>query len=130
MPLRTNKEIEDAAVDWVIQIEQQAGRNASDTRHSGAAADLASPPRLIEIKAYGGSARGQELWLEPRQFDAARSKPDFWLYIVENVRQGDPAEFRLIQIGREELTALLQRATERRYYTVPFPVAVYDRLRR
>lgn len=99
MPLRANKEIEDAAVGWVISIEKQAGRSARDTRYLGDAADISSPPRLIEIKAYGGSARGQELWLEPRQFDAARGNPDFWLYVVENVRQGDPAEFRLIRIG-------------------------------
>jgi hypothetical protein len=129
MPPRTNKEIEDAAVGWVIEIEKQAGRIARDTRYSGDAADVSSPPRSIEIKAHGVSARGQELWLETRQFDAARRDADFWLYIVDNVRQGDPAEFRLIQIGGQELADLLRRATERHYYTVPFPVAVYDRLR-
>ena len=128
MPPQTNKEIEDAAVGWVIDVEKQAGRMARDTRYSGGAADISSPPRSIEIKAYGGSARGQELWLEACQFDAARRDADFWLYLVENVRQGDPAQFRLVQIGGEELAGLLRRATERRYYTVPFPVAVYDRL--
>jgi hypothetical protein len=49
--------------------------------------------------------------------------------LVENVRQGDPTQFRLIQIGGEELSALLTRTTEHRYFTVPVPVAVYDRLR-
>lgn len=129
MPPRTNKEIEDAAVSWVIEVEKQAGRMAVDTRYSGAAGDVSSPPRSIEVKAYGGSARGQELWLEPRQFDAAQTDADFWLYIVENVRQGDSAQFRLLQIGGGELDTLLRRATERRYYAVPFPVSVYDRLR-
>jgi hypothetical protein len=129
MPPRTNKEIEDAAVGWVIEIEKQAGRIARDTRYSGDAVDVSSPPRSIEIKAYGDSARGQELWLETRQFDAGRRDAGFWLYIVDYVRQGDPAEFRLIQIGGQELADLLRRATERHYYTVPFPVAVYDRLR-
>lgn len=55
MPPQTNKEIEDAAVGWVIEIEKQAGRMARDTRYSGNAADISSPPRSIEIKAYGGS---------------------------------------------------------------------------
>lgn len=129
MPLQTNKAIEDATIGWVIEVERQAGRHATDSRYSGSVADVVSPPRTIEVKAYGGSARGQELWLETRQVEAARSDPDFWLYLVENVRQGDPAQFRVLRIGGEELVALLQRATERRYYTVPFPVAVYDRLR-
>lgn len=129
MPPRTNKEIEDAAVGWVIEVEKQAGHMARDTRYAGDAADISSPPRSIEIKAYGGSSRGQELWLEARQFDAAHRDADFWLYLVENVRQGDPAQFRLIQVGGEELAALLRGATEHRYYTVPFPVAAYDRLR-
>jgi hypothetical protein len=47
---------------------------------------------------------------------------------VENVRQGDPSQFRLIQLGGEELATLLERAVEHLYYTVPVPVAVYDRL--
>lgn len=127
MALRTNKEIEDAAIVWVVEYEADCGRRAVDTRHTGAPADLESPPRTIEVKAFGGSARGQDLWLEVRQVEEARRNPDFWLYLVENVRQGDPTRFQLVALGGEQLARLLTRAVERRYYTLPLPVAEYDR---
>lgn len=122
----TNRQVEDAAIAYVITREGSEGRQARDTRGKGAAADLASGERVIEVKAYGGSARGQDLWLETRQVHEARTNPDFWLYILENIRQGDPAQFQLLRVGGEDLRLLLQRAVERRYYTVPFPVGLYD----
>lgn len=112
----------------MLEWEGAHGRPAHDTRGRGAAGDVASQARTIEVKAYGGSARGQDLWLEVRQVEEAASNPDFWLYVVENVRQGDPAQFRLLQIGGKALRSLLARAVERRYFTVPWPVAVYDAL--
>ncbi|HET8662276.1 MAG TPA: DUF3883 domain-containing protein [Micromonosporaceae bacterium] len=127
-PNMTNKAVENAAVAFVLAYEGAHGRPSRDTRGTGAAADVAGDVRTIEIKAYGGSARGQDLWLETRQVDEARTNPNFWLYIVDNVRQGDPARFGLLAIGGSDLTALLERAVERRYYTVPFSVATYDRL--
>jgi hypothetical protein len=45
---------------------------------------------------------------------------------VDNLRQGDPTHFRLLRFGGSHLHAMLERAIERRYYTVPFPVAAYD----
>ena len=83
--------------------------------------------RLIEVKAYGASARGQDLWLEPRQVEAAeRYRERFHLIIVENIGQGDPAAFRVLDICGDELQAMLYRKREKHYYEVPFPVAVYD----
>ncbi|MEV4539293.1 DUF3883 domain-containing protein [Asanoa sp. NPDC049518] len=128
LPLSGNRAIEDAAVAFVVRWESDHGRPAEDTRGRGAAADVASRGRTIEVKAYGQFSRGQELWLEPRQKVEAASNPDFWIYVVENVRQGDPANFRLIQIGGDDLQRLMQRAVERRYFTVPWPVAAYDAL--
>lgn len=123
----TNRQIEDAALTYVIEQEALEGRSAQDTRGKGAAGDLLSHDRVIEVKAYGKSARGADLWLEERQVDEARAYPEsFWLYLVENIRQGDPAKFRLLRIGGEQLQALLERARPQRYYTVPIPVAVYD----
>lgn len=127
--LRTNKEIEGAAIAWVVEYEARCDRRAVDTRHTGAPTDLESPPRVIEVKAFGGSARGQDLWLEVRQVDEARRNPDFWLYLVENVRQGDPAQFRLVALGGEQLARLLARAVEHRYFTLPLPVGEYDQAR-
>ncbi len=126
-PLRSNRQVEDAAVAFVIDQEVLEGRSAHDTRHRGAAGDLVSGDRVVEVKAFGTSARGQDLWLEVRQVEEARANPThFWLYIVENLRQGDPAYFRLLRFGGEPLARLLDRAVEHRYFTVPFPVAVHD----
>lgn len=121
-----NKAIEAAAIEWVMDLERTAGREPRDTRFAGASADLLSPPRVIEVKAFGKSNRGYDLWLETRQMEEARSNRDFYLYIVENVRQGDPALFTLRVLGGDRLLRLLERAKEQRYFTVPWPVADYD----
>jgi hypothetical protein len=124
--LRGNKAVEDAAIGPVMELERGAGRWPHDTRSTGAPADIESPPRLIEVKAFGTSNRGYELWLETRQVDEARRSPDFYVYVVEHVRQGDPSRFTLKVLGGERLARLLERAKEQRYYTVPWPVADYD----
>jgi hypothetical protein len=126
--LMTNRDIENAAVAYVLRCEAVAERPSHDTRGAGAAGDVANAERIIEVKAYGGSARGQDLWLEVRQVEEGRRNPHFWVYVVENIRQGDPTQFRLLQIGGDALRTLLDRAIERRYFTVPWPVAAYDRL--
>src|SRR5438128_1525669 len=119
--------VEDAAIAWVMERERRAGRKPRDTRHCGAAADIDSPPRVIEVKAVGkASCRGDDLWLEPRQVEEARTNPHFFLYLVENVRQGDPSRFTLKVFGGAHLRRLIERARERHYFEVPLPVADYD----
>lgn len=122
----SNKTVEDAAVGFVIQHEQVAGRTAHDVRGTGAAGDVQSTGRMIEVKAYGKSARGTFLWLEARQYEAAKTDPDFWVYVVDNVAQGETGEFGLIQFGGDQLTDLIRKAKEQRTYVLPFPVALYD----
>jgi hypothetical protein len=122
----SNKAVEDAAIAWVIEVERAAGRVATDTRHRGADADLVSDCRIIEVEAYGGSARGTDLWLEERQVEVAETDPSFWLCVVENVRQGDPTLFRLVMIGGDHLVRLLARKKPQRTYLLPLPVADYD----
>jgi hypothetical protein len=90
-----------------------------DTRGGGGVADSTSPPRTIEVKAFGRVAPGQELWLETTQVNAALTDTDFWVYVVENIAQGDPAEFRLAMIGGQRLAALLRRRREQHYFEVP-----------
>jgi hypothetical protein len=121
-----NRAIESAAIQWIIKLEGAAGRAALDTRGGGGVADITSPPRTIEVKAFGGVARGQDLWLETTQVNAALADTDFWVYVVENIAQGDPGEFRLAMIGGQRLAALLRRRRERHYFEVPWPVADYD----
>ena len=75
-PLTTNRSVENAAIKFVVAYEREHGREASDTRGRGAAADLESEDgRLIEVKAYGRSARGTHLWPETPQLDEARPTP-------------------------------------------------------
>jgi hypothetical protein len=85
-----------------------------------------SPPRTIDVKAYGRSAHGKDLWLEVRQAQEARRSQEFNVYVVENIRQGDPAHFTLKVLGGERLARLLERAKEQRCYIVPWPVFDYD----
>jgi hypothetical protein len=124
--LTKNKLIEDAAIRWVMELETAAGRVPRDTRYARAAADIDSPPRLIEVKAFGANNRGYELWLETTQVEEARRNPEFHVYVVENVRQGDATHFKLKVLGGEQLQRLMSRAKEHRYYTIPWPVADYD----
>ncbi len=64
--------------------------------------------------------------MEVRQVEEARRNPNFYVYVVENVGQGNPAEFVLRVLGGPRLQRLLERAKEQRYYSVPWPVADYD----
>lgn len=124
-----NHNIEAAAIEYVLAYEKAQGRVPEDTRHQGAAGDLVSSGRIIEVKAAGGSARGNDLWLEPRQVEEARQNPvQFFVYVVENVKQGDPSKFRLLILHGETLAGLIARARPRHYYEVPFPTGIYDKL--
>jgi hypothetical protein len=89
-PLRSNRAVENAAIAFVLAYEQAHGREATDTRGGHAPADVESDDRVIEVKALGLSARGNDLWLETRQVDEARTNGRFHLYAVDNVRQGNP----------------------------------------
>jgi hypothetical protein len=127
LPLVGNKAIEDAAIAWVMELERSAGRSPIDRRYEAAyPGDIDSPPRAIEVKAVGGNQRGWFVPLEEAQYLEAGRNPDFWLYVVDNVRQGDPALFRLKVFGGASLAKLLANAKLRRYYEVPIPVAVFD----
>ena len=57
--------------------------------------------------------------------EEAKRNPAFFVYVVENVRQGDPSKFTLRVLGGERLAVLIEHARERRYYEVPWPVAHY-----
>jgi len=120
------RHVEDAAIAWVLELERAAGREPRDSRYRGVAADIESPPRVIEVKAFGRSCRGEDLWLEVRKVEEARRNPDFWLYVVENVRQGHPAHFTLKAIGGERLARLVESAREEHYYMLPWPTRDYD----
>lgn len=131
----SNSQVEGAAIAFVLDHEAAAGRNAVDAhKEPGSPTDVRSTDpatgevRLIEVKAFGRSVRGEFLMLETVQVETGEKDPDFHLYIVENVRSGDPAQFRLIDVHGAELQQLLSTKREKHYFEVPVPVGVYDRL--
>ncbi|HEX3956703.1 MAG TPA: hypothetical protein VHZ03_08725 [Trebonia sp.] len=100
--LAGNQAIEGAAIKFVIAYEASQGREAVDTR---------------------GTARGQDLWLEARQVAEAEANPEFWVYVVDNVRQGDPQQFGLHLLGGEQLARLIAKKRVQTTY-VSLPSAV------
>jgi hypothetical protein len=49
-----------------------------------------------------------------------------YVYVVENVKQGDPKLFTLKVLDGDLLARVLERAREKHYFEVPLPVAIYD----
>lgn len=108
--LTGNRAIETAGVLWVMQLERDAGRNPIDRRSErGFPGDIVSHPRIIEVKAVGGDARGADLPLEVPQIERARADPNFHLYFVDRVAQGNPKLFCLKVFHGEQLGRLLSR---------------------
>lgn len=121
--------VESAALEFVLDHERRAGRAPIDARYvASTPADVVSGDRLIAVKACSATSRGNDLWLETPQAQAAVSRANFHLYLVENVRQGDPALFQLLDIHGEQLRRLMTSAVERSHVTVPWPDAEYDAL--
>jgi len=125
--LSGNRVIETAALAWVMDLERQAGREPVDRRTDrGFPGDLWSAPRTIELKAVGGDARGADLPLEESQINAAAGDHQFFLYLVDNVAQGNPAQFRLRVFGGDQLQRLIRSVRRKVYYELPVPVREFD----
>jgi hypothetical protein len=126
-PISGGKAVEAAALLWVMELERIAGRSPVDRRYERAfAGDIWSEPRTIEIKAASGDYRGWFLPLEPVQLEAARSDENFYIYIVDNIGQGDPADFGLRVLHGEQLRRLAAKAVTRTYHEMPVPVKEFD----
>ncbi|OBJ53408.1 DUF3883 domain-containing protein [Mycobacterium sp. 1423905.2] len=123
-----NSEVERIAIEYVMALERAAGRRPEDVHLQGEPYDIASPPRKIEVKAFGGSARGAAIPLEDRQFQAAREDPDnYYVYVVDNVaREQNATEIRVLH-GRA-LQDLLDRARPHITYWPTFRTGDYDRI--
>jgi hypothetical protein len=123
----SNSTTENTAVDFVIRLERAAGREPVDVRRSRAPYDVSSPPRKIEIKAFGGSARGEAIPLEQRQVDAAREDPEnFYLYVVDNVARADLGEMTVRMIHGDVLRAMIDSVKPQTTYWPTFRAAPYD----
>lgn len=128
-------EVENRAITYVLEHEIAAKREPRDARKkAGSLVDVESydpvsrQTRMIEVKAFGGSGRGEFLWVEENQVSALKDHPDAHLYIVTFIRSSDPSDIRLLDLTGPELQKRLELAKPKRYYEVPMPVAVYDAL--
>lgn len=131
----SNNETENRAIAFVIEYERAAGRTAVDVHKiKGSLVDVESiddatgEKRLIEIKAFGSTGRGDFLWLESNQVEALEQDPGSHLYIVTNVKSPEPDAIRVLDLTGERLRERLAAKKEKHYYEVQLPVAVYDHL--
>jgi len=120
-----NRAIERAAIDFVIEQEQRRGRTARDTRGHGAG-DLESDGRIIEVKAFGGLWSSGLLYFTPPQLRQGEANANYYVYIVENVAQGDPSQFDLRVLHGDDLRRLFAGAKPHRSYV---PVRAADKAR-
>jgi hypothetical protein len=129
-PIIVDKTIEDAAVRYVIEQEHRLGRAARDMRRQRGAPDIESGDRRIELKVVGAWLRTRGLLLfTPGQIRKAEQDSDYYVYIVENVTQGDPSKFEVRVLHGDELRRLCAGAKPQRVY-VPVRVADYAKLPR
>lgn len=123
----SNSETERIATLFVMQLEQAAGRRPEDVRHRGVPYDVSSPPRKIEIKAFGGSARGAPIPVEERQVQAARDDPDsYYLYVVDGVDRADHGQMSLRIIPGAALLDMVNRTKPHLTYWPTLRAAEYD----
>jgi hypothetical protein len=88
---------------------------------------VSSPPRKIEVKAFGGSARGAPIPLEQRQVDAAREDQDnYYVYVVDNVARADEGKMKVRVLHGETLHAMINSATPHVTYWPTYQVTAYD----
>ena len=120
-----NSATEAAAIQHVLGLEERGGRQPIDVSRSGLPYDISSPPRKIEIKAFGASARGEPLPLEGSQVDAALDDPEnYYLYIVDNIARPDLISVRVIHGAA--LRSMIDRTQPQRTFWPTFRVAEYD----
>jgi hypothetical protein len=91
--LSGNKTIEDA-IKWSSAWTAPPGAR-HERRYESASADIESPTRADRGQIVRHTEWDYDLWLEVRQVEEAKTNPDFCVYVVENVRQGDPEQFKL-----------------------------------
>jgi hypothetical protein len=125
----SNAEIERAAIEYVMGLERQAFRQPEDVRLQGFPYDVSSLPRKIEVKAFGGSARGAPIPLEDRQVKAAREDPqNFYVYVVDNIATGDQAKIAVRVLHGQDLSEMLDRAVPHITYWPTLRTCDYDQI--
>lgn len=105
--VRSARELDRAALDFVLTYETRQGR-AAVLAPMSAGVDVISPPRSIQVKATAQDAREGTLTiaLTANEVRRARSESSSYVYVVHNVAQGDPDLFQLRIVSADELHGL------------------------
>ncbi len=122
-------EVERRALEYVMKLERDAGRDPQDVHTQRRPYDIDSPPRKIEVKAYGGSARGGLLPLEESQVREAQDDPEnFCVYVVDNIAlaANGEGEMKVHVLRGRTLQDLLAGVKPRLTYWPTLRVSVYD----
>ncbi|MER7992020.1 DUF3883 domain-containing protein [Micromonospora chalcea] len=121
------RETERIAIEYVMELERRNGRVPEDVHLTGAPYDVSSPPRQIEVKAFGGSARSAPVPLEDRQVRAARQEPEnFYLYVVDNVARANDGLMCVGIIHGDVLSKMLDRTKPQITYRPTLRAQEYD----
>lgn len=124
-----NAEIERAAIEYVMGLERKARRQPVDVHLQGFPYDISSPPRKIEIKAFGRSARGAPIPLEERQVKAAREDPEnFYLYVVDNIADEVQGKIAVRVLHGPALRTMLDSAAPHITYWPTLRTSDYDKM--
>ena len=88
MPL-LNKEIENRAVQAVIEFERTQNRQATDVRKQKLAYDIESADRIIEVKGVENTlAHSGWRYIQQTSVQLLLTKKNFYIYIVDNLANG------------------------------------------
>src|SRR5262249_4406303 len=118
-----------AAIEYVMGLEREARRQPVDVHLQGFPYDISSPPRKIEVKGFGGSARGAPIPLEDRQVKAAQEDPEnFYLSVLDNIAAKVETEIAVRVLHGPALRAMLDRATPQITYWPTFRTSDYDQM--
>ena len=91
-PPASDRRIENAAVEHVLEHERRAGREPTVMPQGNRGYDVESlqpdgETRLIEVKGLSASWGARGVTLTPSEFEAAMNAGDgYWLYVVERAR--------------------------------------------
>lgn len=123
-----NAEVERIAIELVMQLERDAGREPVDVHNRGTPYDISSPPRKIEVKAVSGSARGAPVPVEQRQFQAALDDPEnYYLYVVDNISRA-PLTPEVRVLHGDSLRTMLDGCKPHITYWPTFRTGLYDQM--
>jgi len=116
-----NTRIETLAKAHVIRFEQKHGRKyLPDERVRGNGYDLVTVDasgrrRYIEIKSTRDS-RHSYRWLEQKQYDALKSRRNFWIYLVLEVTK---SRAKVRPVPRSKWPKKPIRTEKKRWYKIP-----------